>query len=92
MKGGPGTPDEGPASPGGERTHEGPPKVLVRHKQSDRGLWFRHSSGAPELWRAEEGESRERDRGGEGGGGAEGWRKGRVKMGRAVSVIAERRR
>lgn len=25
-------------------------------------------------------------------GGAEGWRKGRVKMGRAVSVIAERRR
>lgn len=25
-------------------------------------------------------------------GGPEGWRKGRVKMGRAVSVIAERRR
>lgn len=95
MKGGPGTPDEGPASPGGERTHEGPPKVLVRHKQSDRGLWFRHSSGAPELRSsgARKRESRESETGGEGGrGGAEGWRKGRVKMGRAVSVIAERRR
>lgn len=41
---------------------------------------------APELWRAEEGES------GEAGGRSGGWRKGRVKMGRAVSVIAKRRR
>lgn len=70
MKGGPGTPDEGPASPGGERTHEGPPKVLVRHKQSDRGLWFRHSSGAPELrsFGARKRESRESETGGRGGG------------------------
>lgn len=49
---------------------------------------------APELRRAEEGESGEARRGGRGRGEeqAEGWRKGRVKMGRAVSVIAERRR
>lgn len=57
-------------SPGGKRTHEGPPKVLVRHKQSDRGLWFRHSSGATELLRAEEGES------GEAGGQRDGGRAG----------------
>ncbi|TGZ47438.1 hypothetical protein DBV15_00138 [Temnothorax longispinosus] len=65
-----GTPGEGPRlrEASGERTHEGPPKVLVRHKQSDRGLWFRHSSGAAELWRAEEGEGMAEGQGEDGPG------------------------
>lgn len=37
------------------------------------------------------GEGAERERRVDGRRGQEGWRKGRVKMGRAVSVIAERR-
>lgn len=49
---------QGGSSPGGERPHEGPPKVLVRHKQSDRGLWFRHSSGAPARGRGRGGRRR----------------------------------